>query len=156
MGNWTKSDETLRPDPRYQSLLVAKLANNIMKMGKKATARQILYEAMGSIEGKIKDKNPVEVVETAINNVKPVLEVRSKRVGGATYQIPVEVPKKRQQSLSIRWILEATRKRKGRPMAQKLAEELVAAYNKEGEAIKKKEDVHKMAEANRAFAHFAW
>jgi len=143
-------------DPRFNSRLAAKFINCLMKDGKKATAYRVFYGAMDEVMKKIKGKEPLEVFETAIQNVKPQVEVRSKRVGGATYQVPMEVPPKRQQALAFRWILTAARERKGRPMASKLAEELAAAFNKEGAAITTRENTHKMAEANKAFAHFAW
>ena len=127
-----------------------------MRKGKKSVAEGVFYGAMEVIEKKITDVTPLEMFETAVNNVKPLVEVRSKRVGGATYQVPVEVPKKRQQSLAIRWILGAAKGKKGRPMFQRLADELVDAYKKQGIAITQRENTHKMAEANKAFAHFAW
>jgi len=146
----------LKPDPKYRSKLVSKFINCIMWEGKKTVAQKIFYGAMDVIAEKIKDKDPLEVFNQAINNVKPLIEVRSKRVGGATYQVPKEVEKKRQLALAIRWITEAAREKKGRPMRLKLAEELIAAFKKEGAAVLKRENVHKMAEANKAFAHFAW
>jgi len=146
----------LKPDVKFKSLLAAKFINCIMRKGKKSTAERVFYQAMDIIEEKIADKDPMEVFETAINNVKPVIEVRSKRVGGATYQVPMEVPEKRAVALAIRWILTATRQKKGRPMAQRLAAELMDAYNRQGTAMTTRENVHKMAEANKAFAHFAW
>jgi small subunit ribosomal protein S7 len=127
-----------------------------MERGKKTVAEDIFYAAMDVIEKKVPETPPLEVFETAINNVKPLIEVRSRRVGGATYQVPVEVGKKRQQSLAFRWILEAARAKKGRPMSGRLADELVDAFKKQGAAITVRENVHKMAEANKAFAHFAW
>jgi len=127
-----------------------------MRKGKKSVAEGVFYGAMEVIEKKITDVTPLEMFETAVNNVKPLVEVKSKRVGGATYQVPIEVPKKRQQSLAIRWILGAARGKKGRPMFQRLADELVDAYKKQGIAITQRENTHKMAEANKAFAHFAW
>ena len=127
-----------------------------MRKGKKSVAERVFYGAMEVIEKKITDVTPLEMFETAVNNVKPLVEVRSKRVGGATYQVPVEVPKQRQQSLAIRWIIGAAQGKKGRPMFQRLADELVDAYKKQGIAITQRENTHKMAEANKAFAHFAW
>jgi small subunit ribosomal protein S7 len=124
--------------------------------GKKSTSQQIFYDAMDIISGKIKDVPPVEVFEAAINHVKPLLEVRSKRVGGASYQVPMQVKPKRQQSLAFRWILASARGKKGKPMCQRLAAELMDAYNKQGGAMTTRENVHRMAEANKAFAHFAW
>ncbi len=153
---WTKSAQQLRPDPRYGSKLASKFINCLMLDGKKAVATHVFYDAMDIIAKRIKDKPPVEVFETAVGNVKPNLEVRSKRVGGSNYQVPMQVSRKRQQSLAIRWILNAVREKKGRPMAQRLAQELCDAFNREGTAMTTRENVHRMAEANRAFAHFAW
>ena len=152
----TASVKMLVGDPRYGNKLVSKFVNCLMFEGKKATASRVFYEAMDMVAGRLKDKEPVEVFETAVNNVKPLVEVRSKRVGGATYQVPMEVSPRRRQALAIRWILDAARSRKGKPMCNRLADELVAAYNKEGAAITTRENTHKMAEANKAFAHFAW
>ena len=146
----------LRPDVKYNNLLLAKFINAVMEDGKKTTAERIVYDALDVIAKRIEDTEPLEVFTKAIDNVKPDIEVRAKRVGGATYQVPVPVAAKRQQSLAFRWILDATRKRKGKPMAMKLADELVAAFKREGAAITVRENVHKMAEANKAFAHFAW
>lgn len=136
-------------------MLVAKLINKVMWDGKKTTAQKIVYGAFDIIREKTK-KDPLEVFRQAVENVKPVLEVRPRRVGGATYQVPIEVQEPRRTSLALRWIVEAARARKGRPMKEKLAEEIIAAYNNTGTAIKKKEDTHRMAEANRAFAHYRW
>ncbi len=146
----------LQPDIKYRSKLVSKFINSLMRKGKKSVAEGVFYRAMEVIEKKITDVTPLEMFETAVNNVKPLVEVRSKRVGGATYQVPVEVPKQRQQSLAIRWIIGAAQGKKGRPMFQRLADELVDAYKKQGIAITQRENTHKMAEANKAFAHFAW
>ena len=146
----------LQPDIKYKSKLVSKFINSLMRKGKKSVAERVFYGAMEVIEKKITDVTPLEMFETAVNNVKPLVEVRSKRVGGATYQVPVEVPKQRQQSLAIRWIIGAAQGKKGRPMFQRLADELVDAYKKQGIAITQRENTHKMAEANKAFAHFAW
>ncbi|MBN2491158.1 MAG: 30S ribosomal protein S7 [Planctomycetes bacterium] len=146
----------LKPDPKYGSRLVSKFINSLMVEGKKSVSQQILYEALAILEKRVKDQRPDEVFTQAVENVKPLIEVRSKRVGGATYQVPMEVKKNRQQALAFRWIIDAARKKRGRPMARRLADELQAAYNKEGEAINKREIAHKMAEANKAFAHFAW
>ena len=143
------------PDLKHSNAQVAKFVNHIMIEGKKSAARKIVYGAFDIIKEKTK-KDPVEVFEKAMENVSPLLEVRSKRVGGATYQVPVQVKEHRKESLATRWIITAARSKKGSPMAEKLAEELLAAYNREGGAFKKKEDTHRMAEANRAFAHFAW
>lgn len=146
----------LRPDPKYNNKLVGKFINCLMWDGKKSIAQQIFYEAINTMEKKIPDIDPLEMFTKALNNVKPSLEVKSKRVGGATYQVPIEVPTNRQISLAIRWIIHAARKKKGRPMYLRLADELVAAYKHEGDAVLAKTNVHKMAEANKAFAHFAW
>jgi len=154
--SFTASAKQLKPDPRTGSLLASKFINCMMWCGKKSVAQRIFYDAMDAIAKKVKDVPPVEVFETAVKNVKPYIEVRSKRVGGATYQVPMQVNQKRQQSLAIRWILQAARAKKGRPMALRLAEELTAAYKKEGTAMTTRENVHRMAEANKAFAHFAW
>jgi small subunit ribosomal protein S7 len=146
----------LKPDARFKSMLATKLINSVMKRGKKSTAERVFYTAMDSLQEKVKDQEPLKVLETAIENVRPLLEVRPRRVGGATYQVPMEVPRHRGTSLALRWILESARGRKGKPMAQKLAEELLDAFNKQGGAFTKRENTHKMAEANKAFAHFAW
>ncbi|MEK7749957.1 MAG: 30S ribosomal protein S7 [Planctomycetota bacterium] len=152
-----KSTEVfLQPDVKYKSKLVSKFINSLMRKGKKSVAERVFYGAMEVIEKKITDVAPLEMFETAVNNVKPLVEVRSKRVGGATYQVPVEVPKQRQLSLAFRWIIDAAKGKKGRPMFQRLADELVDAYKKQGIAITQRENTHKMAEANKAFAHFAW
>ena len=145
----------LRPDPRFNDLLVSKFINCMMSKGQKTASQNVFYDAM-TLVGEKTGGNPLEIFNTAMNNVKPVVEVKSKRVGGATYQVPVEVNRKRAQSLSIRWILEAARAKKGRPMSERLAGELLDAYKKEGAAITKRENTHKMAEANKAFAHYAW
>ena len=156
MGRITASRETLRPDPRYGSALAAKFINCLMHDGKKSTAQGVFYRALDIVKEKVKDVEPIEVFTTAVNNVKPEVEVRSKRVGGAAYQVPMQVNRVRQQSLAIRWILLATREKKGRPMHEKLAEELMAAYRREGAAVTRRDNVHRMADANKAFAHFAW
>jgi small subunit ribosomal protein S7 len=153
---FTASSVQLKPDPKFSSKLVSKFVNCMMWDGKKSTAQQIFYDAMDIIGGKLKDVPPVEVFETAINNVKPLLEVRSKRVGGASYQVPMQVNPRRQQSLAFRWILASARGKKGKPMCQRLASELLDAYNKQGGAMTTRDNVHRMAEANKAFAHFAW
>ena len=153
---FTASVRQLEPDPRYNSKLVSKFIKCIIWQGQKSTAQGIFYDAMDSITEKIKDKPAFEVFETALNNVKPAVEVRSKRVGGANYQVPMPVNSKRQQSLAIRWILEATRGKGGKPMADRLAAELMAAFRREGDAMSTRENVHRMADANKAFAHFAW
>ncbi len=149
-------EHLLKPDPRFKNKLVGKFINSLMLGGKKSTAQRILYAALDDVHKRVKDKEPVDIFMTAINNVKPIVEVRSRRVGGATYQVPVPVSQKRQISLAYRWILGAARSKKGRPMHAKLADELHAAYRGEGDAMKKREDVHKMADANKAFAHFAY
>ena len=144
--------EVLR-DPKYKSVLVTKFINNLMQKGKKSVAENIFYSALDIIENKTQKKG-LEVFESAVENVKPILEVRSRRVGGATYQVPVEVRPNRKQALALRWIIGFSKTRSGKSMSEKLADELIAASNKEGASIKKREDSHKMAEANKAFAHF--
>ncbi len=156
MGRITASRKQLSPDPRHDSMLASKFVNCLMYDGKKATAQKVFYDALAIIEKKIGDAEPIEVFTQAVENVKPAIEVRSKRVGGAAYQVPMQVNRPRQQSLAIRWILMAVRERKGRATHEKLAEELIAAYKKEGTAISRRENVHRMADANKAFAHFAW
>ncbi|MFH1820701.1 MAG: 30S ribosomal protein S7 [Candidatus Nealsonbacteria bacterium] len=145
----------IQPDPLYSSVLVGQLVNQIMRRGKKTTAQRIVYNAFNIIKEKTK-KEPLEVFEKALQQAAPLLEVKPKRVGGATYQVPREVRGDRRIALALRWIIGAARNKKGKPMAQKLSEELMLAANNEGSAIKKKEDTHRMAEANRAFAHFSW
>ena len=154
--SFTLSVEQLKPDPRYASKLVSKFINCLMWGGKKSVAQRIFYDAMDVVASKIKDTPPLEVFETAVNNVKPSIEVRSKRVGGQNYQVPMQVNRKRQQSLAIRWILLAVRGGKGSPTSERLATELMAAFKKEGTAIQTRTNVHRMADANKAFAHFAW
>ena len=156
MAKRTASEDTLKPDPVYSSVLASKFINCLMWQGKKATAMRIFYGAMDQIKKRMPDANPIEVFTQAVENVKPSVEVRSKRVGGATYQVPMQVNKKRQQSLSLRWIIGASRSKAGRPMFLRLADELMAAYRREGEAMTKRENTIKMAESNKAFAHFAW
>tara|TARA_B100001996_G_scaffold288916_1_gene229164 strand:- start:367 stop:837 length:471 start_codon:yes stop_codon:yes gene_type:complete len=143
------------PDPKYGSVVISKFINSIMYDGKRSTAEKILYSALEKLKEKNKE-DPVKVFNSAINNVKPNLEVRSRRVGGATYQVPVEVKPSRSQALALRWIMDATRKRKNKTMAEKLYFELLDASQNKGSAIKKREDTHKMAESNKAFAHFRW
>ncbi len=145
----------IKPDPRFNDLVVAKFVNSIMLDGKKSTARNIVYNAFGIIEEKTK-KPGVDVFKKALSNIQPVIEVRSRRVGGATYQVPMEVRPERRLALAFRWIREYSRSRGEKSMAAKLAGELMSASNGEGNSIKKKEDTHKMAEANKAFAHFKW
>ncbi|HZZ44887.1 MAG TPA: 30S ribosomal protein S7 [Tepidisphaeraceae bacterium] len=153
---FTASETMLKPDGRYNSKLVSKFINCLMYDGKKAVAQKIFYDAMDAVTKKNKEVQPLELFETAINNVKPFVEVRSKRVGGANYQVPMQVNKRRQQSLAFRWILEACRDSGGRPMSERLADELMAAYRKEGKAMTTRENTHRMADSNKAFAHFAW
>ncbi|MBC8478441.1 MAG: 30S ribosomal protein S7 [Candidatus Delongbacteria bacterium] len=143
------------PDPMHKSILATKFINNLMERGKKSVAEGIFYSALDEINRKM-DESGYEVFEKAIRNVEPLLEVRSRRVGGSTYQVPVEVRPVRRQALAIRWVLQYAKSRNDRNMSQKLVNELIAAYNKEGGAFKKREDVHRMAEANKAFAHFRW
>jgi small subunit ribosomal protein S7 len=143
------------PDPVYNNIDVAKFINQIMKKGKKTIARKIVYGAFDIIKEKTK-KEPLEVFETALENASPLLEVKSKRIGGATYQVPVEVRGDRKLALAMRWLIKGAKQKKGKPMKEKLADELMDAVNNTGWAIKKKRDTHRMAEANRAFAHFAW
>ena len=153
---FTASEDQLKPDARFNSKLVSKFINCLMWDGKKAVAQKIFYDAMDQVTKKVKDVPPLELFETAINNIKPYVEVRSRRVGGANYQVPMQVNKRRQQSLAFRWLINACRDQAGRPMHMRLADELMAAYRKEGNAMKKREDTHRMADANKAFAHFAW
>jgi len=145
----------IKPDIRYNSVIVAQCVNKIMKQGRKSTATRIMYDALDIVQTRAK-RPPLEVVEDAMRNVSPVLEVKPRRVGGSTYQIPVEVPPDRRASLAIRWLLAAAHKRPGKSMAEKLASELMDAARGTGAAVKKKEDTYKMAEANRAFAHYRW
>ena len=142
------------PDPIFNDLLVAKFINNLMSNGNKSLAEKIFYTSINKIEKSIKDKDGIEVFKTAINNVCPMLEVKSKRIGGATYQVPIEVAQNRKIALAMRWIISYAKSRKGNSMADRLSAELMAAYNNEGSSVKKKEDTHKMADANKAFAHF--
>lgn len=159
MGRITASRKQLVGDPVYGSILASKFINYLMYDGKKSVAQQVFYDALAIIETKITDKTPIEVFTQAIENIKPNLEVRSKRVGGASFQVPMPVQRGRQQSLAIRWILNIVRsngKKATMPTSKKLAIELIAAYNNEGAAIKKRDDVHRMADANKANAHYAW
>lgn len=153
---FTASATQLKPDTRFDSILVSKFINCLMNDGKKSVATRVVYDAMDKIKEQIPDQEPLDVFCQAIENVKPAIEVRSKRVGGATYQVPTPVSAKRQQALSIRWVLEAVRGKKGRPVNRSLSDELLAAYRREGIAMTKRENVHRMAEANKAFSHFAW
>lgn len=156
MGKITASRTQLKPDPKFDSLLASKFINCLMWDGKKSTAQDVFYDALDEIKRRMPDASPIEVFTQAVENVKPHIEVRSKRVGGASYQVPMQVNRNRQQSLAIRWILNAIRDKKGRPTYLKLADELVAAFNREGVAVTKRENTHRMADANKAFAHFAW
>ncbi len=156
MGKRTASADTLKPDPRYHSELASKFVNCLMWQGKKATAMRIFYGALDQIKKRMPDVNPLEVLTQAVEHVKPTVEVRSKRVGGATYQVPMQVNRTRQRSLAIRWIIGAARSKAGRAMSLRLADEFMAAYRREGEAMTKRENTTKMAESNKAFAHFAW
>jgi small subunit ribosomal protein S7 len=156
MGRKTASAETLKPDPRFHSKLASKFINCLMWQGKKGTAERVFYGALDQIKKRMPDAEPLQVFETAVEHVKPTVEVRSKRVGGATYQVPMQVNKVRQQSLAIRWLIQASRAKAGRPMFLRLADEFMAAYRREGEAMAKRENTIKMAESNKAFAHFAW
>jgi len=153
---FTSSEKMLKPDSRFNSKLVSKFINCLMWDGKKSTAQRVFYEAMDIAKEKLKEVPPLELFETAINNIKPFVEVRSRRVGGANYQVPMQVNRKRQQSLAFRWLLAACRADSGRPMSQRLADELLAAYRKEGKAMNTREQTHRMADSNKAFAHFAW
>lgn len=151
-----KKKAPIEPDYQYSSDKVSKFINYVMLSGKKNTARKVVYGAFDLVKEKEKTENPLEVFDTALKNTSPLMEVRSRRIGGANYQIPREVRPERRQSLSMKWIIEAARAKKGSPMHNRLAEEIIAASKNEGEAVKKRENTHKMAEANKAFAHFAW
>ena len=144
------------PDPRYNSVLVAKFTNGLMERGKKTVAQRIFYDAMDVVQEKIKEDDPLTVFEGAMENVRPRVEVKSRRVGGATYQVPMEVRQTRRNALAIRWIINFSKSRSGKSMSEKLAAELIDAYNNRGSAVKKKDDTHRMAEANKAFAHYRW
>ena len=156
MGKITSSREQLKPDPKFDSLLASKFINCLMLDGKKSTAQRVFYDALDEIQKKVPDQPSIEVFSQAVENVKPYIEVRSKRVGGASYRVPMQVNRARQQSLAIRWILNAVREKKGRPTHLKLSDELLAAFRKEGAAMTRRENTHRMADANKAFAHFAW
>ena len=145
---------TILPDPIYKDLVVAKFINYLMEGGKKSIAERIFYNSLDIISSQLKSNEPLDVFKKAIKNVAPMLEVKSKRIGGATYQVPMEVAESRKIALAMRWILNYSRSRKGKTMSNRLAAELIAASNNEGSSVKKKEDTHKMAEANKAFAHF--
>jgi len=151
----TQPKKVVIPDPIFNSTIIPKLINSIMYDGKKGVAEKIVYEAIEKIKSKTKE-DPINVFNEAISNIRPTVEVRSRRVGGATYQVPVEVKSKRAQALAIRWLVDASRKRKDKHMSDKIFNELYDAYEKKGSAVKKREDVHKMAESNKAFAHFRW
>ena len=153
--NYKSTEVYLKPDPRYGSLLVSKIINKLMWQGKKSVAQRLFYDAVEMVAKKV-DKEPMEIVDQAIDNIRPRVEVRSKRVGGATYQVPHEVSRKRQQTLAIRWLIDMARAKRGKPMARRLADELFDAFNNQGAAVTKKENTHKMAEANSAYSHFAW
>ena len=153
--NYKSTAQYLKPDPKFDSMLATKIINKIMLDGKKSTAQAVFYEALDLAAQKLPDVEPVEIFTQAIENAKPMVEVRSKRVGGANYQVPREVKKNRQQSLAIRWVIDNSRKKKGKPMAQRLAEEFVDAYNGIGASVQWKENIHKMADANKAYAHYA-
>jgi small subunit ribosomal protein S7 len=157
MGRKKKTvDRGILPDPRYNSVVVSKFVNRMMWEGKRSVALRIVHEALGILKAKVDDKEPLEVFLKAIDNVKPMVEVKSRRVGGATYQVPVEIRDSRREALGMRWIIKAARSRSGRGMNDRLAAELLDAYNSTGTAFKKREDTHKMAEANKAFAHYRW
>ena len=147
---------TVTPDPRFNSELIAYMINAIMGKGKKATAAQIVYGALEDIQSKMQDEDPLTVFNRAVDNIKPKLEVKSKRVGGATYQVPIEVNPKRQTALACRWLIQYSKGRRGMPMRRALAIELMDAYSNQGSAVKKRDDTHKMAQANKAFAHYRW
>ena len=156
MGKRTASADTLKPDARHGSKLASKFINCLMHDGKKSVAQSVFYGAMELVERRLPNENPIDVFTRAVENVKPIIEVRSKRVGGATYQVPMQVNKNRQQTLSIRWLIGYSRQRREKTMAQKLAAELLDASNGVGAAVKRREDMHKMAESNKAFAHYRW
>ena len=151
-----KNKHPRRPDQVYQSEAISRFINTVMWDGKKDTARKVVYDALDLLKKSEGEPDPLEAFETAIRNVSPLMEVRSRRVGGANYQVPREVPQQRRVSLAYRWLINAARAKKGKPMAEKLAEEIILAIKNEGSAIKKKDEMHRMAEANKAFAHFAW
>lgn len=144
------------PDPKYKSVVLGKFMNMVMTCGKKSTAEKIVYGALDIVRDKVKEREPLDVFIQALDNTRPLLEVKSRRIGGATYQVPLEVKADRGQFMAMRWIRDFARQQKGKPMKIKLADEIVNAYKKEGPAIKKREDTHRMAEANKAFAHYKW
>lgn len=145
---------TIKTDPKYNDIILSKFINNIMHNGKKSVALKTVYNALEIIKNKNKDLSELEIWKTALNNIMPAVEVKSRRIGGATFQIPTEISESRRVSLSMKWLIQYSQKRSGKTMAEKLAFEVLAAYNNEGAAVKKKEDTHKMAEANKAFSHF--
>jgi small subunit ribosomal protein S7 len=147
---------TINPDPRYNSILVTKFTHGIMEKGKKSLAQRIFYGAMDIIEQQVSDQEPIAVFDKAMEKVRPKVEVKSRRVGGATYQVPVEVRPERRNALAIRWIIDFAKSRSGKSMSEKLAAELMDAYNERGASVKKRDDTHRMAEANKAFAHYRW
>jgi len=156
MGRKKKTiDRKINPDPKYNSVLVSKFVNRMMWEGKRSVSLRIVHEALGILQSKT-EKEPMEVFTKALDNVKPAVEVKSRRVGGATYQVPVDIREPRKEALCMRWIIKAARDRSGHGMGERLAAELLDAYNNTGTAFKKKEDTHKMAEANKAFAHYRW
>ncbi len=154
--SFTNSVRQLRGDPRFNNRTASKFINCMMWEGKKGVAQRVFYDAMDAIADKIKDTPPIDVFLQALENIKPDVEVRSRRVGGANYQVPMQVNTKRRQSLAMRWLLAAARGKRGRPMSQRLADELLAAYKREGDAMNQREMVHRMADANKAFSHFGW
>lgn len=156
MRRRVRNRNQVTPDPIYSSLKVSKLVNYVMKKGKKSVATKVVYGALDYIKEKAKVENPIEIFETALKNTAPTMEVRSRRVGGANYQVPVEVRPDRRNALSMKWVVDAAKGKKGKPMHMKLGDEILAASKNEGDAVKKRENTHKMAEANKAFAHFAW
>ena len=143
-------------DPFYHDVTVSRFVNRMMLHGKRATSQAIIHEALGELDRKVEDKTPVEVFHKALENVKPMVEVKSRRVGGSTYQVPVEIKDNRREALAMRWLIQAARARSGKSMGQRLSQELLDAFNGTGTAFKKKEDTHRMAEANKAFAHYRW
>jgi len=157
MGRKKKTiDRGIAPDPRYNSVVVSKFVNRMMWEGKRSVGLRIVHEALEILQKKQQDKEPLEVFLKALDNVKPIIEVKSRRVGGATYQVPIEIRESRREALGMRWIINAARARSGHGMGDRLAAELLDAFNNTGTAFKKKEDTHKMAEANKAFAHYRW
>ncbi len=151
-----KFDKTIIPDAKYNNSLVSKLIVHLMKQGKKSIAQKAVYDAFEIIEKQSKDKDALEIFDLAIKNTSPIVEVKSRRIGGAHYQVPREVKGDRKTTLAMRWLIKAAKSKKGKPIREKLAEEIMAAARNEGEAVRKKEETHKIAEANKAFAHFAW